>query len=205
MMAVPAGYTKAVEMPTPRDTKYTSHIWMEPVTTRMASSAMNTAFTARETSSTRRGDMRSTTAPPMSMNTARGSDMAASTRPSAAGLPVSFSTSQGKATRVNWSPKAEMVLPKNSSLKSRLANTEGFLSAMATRLSIYMYVRIHDAHKTKPPVVAFVMPLPGALMAGAWPYWGASTNTRKLFGSTVRWGRSPGFAGGSILRSAVTT
>ena len=62
---------------------------------------MQTALMARAPSNTRRGDMRSTTAPPASMNTARGNAITASTRPSAAESLVSFSTSHGSATSVN--------------------------------------------------------------------------------------------------------
>src|SRR6185312_12554636 len=97
-----------------------------PAKTSSVSTPISTALIARAHSSTRRGDSRSTTAPPISMKAARGSAIAASTRPSAAGLPVSVITCHEKATSVNWSPSAEIALPANSRRKSRWASGEAW-------------------------------------------------------------------------------
>src|SRR6185437_1769410 len=126
--------------PMPSASRYTIHIWMLPVSTSVASTTMHAALTARAPRSTRRGDMRSTTAPPTSMNAARGKAITASTMPSAAGSPVSFNTSHGNATSVNWSPNAEIELPPNSRLKSRLAKRDLRAGAGAAGEAVFMVV-----------------------------------------------------------------
>ncbi len=128
-----------MDSPMPRARTYTSHIWMAPANTKAARMAMSIAFTAREFSSTLRGDMRSTTAPPTSTNTASGRAMSASTNPSCCGSPVSFSTSQGRANNVNWSPRIEIELPMNSRRKSRLANSEVLEFSMVCYRAAYRW------------------------------------------------------------------
>src|SRR5579863_7172690 len=141
-MELPAGYTNAVDRPTPREMAYTSHIWTAPVTTSTASAATKAAFQAREMRRMRRGELRSTTAPPTNMKTARGTACSNKVRPTAAGSWVSLSTSQGSATRVKVSPMAEMLLPENSSMKSRLENTEVFGAGTDMAADLYIGVRI---------------------------------------------------------------
>src|SRR5512139_3809107 len=109
----------------PSASTYTHGMLMAPVRTIVASAATITALAARASSSTARAEKWSTTAPPISMNTARGTAMVASTRPSAPGSPVSLSTSQGSATRVNWSPNIDTVLPPNSRRKLVLRESAG--------------------------------------------------------------------------------
>src|SRR5690242_946026 len=109
----------------PSASAYTHGMLIAPASTIAASAATITALAPRASSSTARAEKWSTTAPPISMNTARGTAMVASTRPSAPGSPVSLSTSQGRATRVNWSPNIDTVLPPNSRRKLVLRESAG--------------------------------------------------------------------------------
>src|SRR5690348_8768486 len=139
-IAEPAGYANAVDKPMPSASRYTIHIWTAPASTSTARITMHAALAVRAPSNTRRGDIRSTTAPPISMKAARGNAITASTMPSAAGLPVSFSTSQGSATSVNWSPNADTELPPNSRLKLRLVKSDWRAGGGAASEAVFMDV-----------------------------------------------------------------
>ena len=76
-----------------------------------------------------RCESRSVTAPPSSMNRARGTLPSASTVPSAMGsLPVSLSTSQGMAIMLNWSPRMEVTCPPHS--RRKLGLRKAFFSGL---------------------------------------------------------------------------
>src|SRR5215469_3037590 len=143
----------------PREMTYTSHIWIAPMTTSTASAATKTAFHVREMRRIRRGELRSTTAPPTNMNSARGRACNNRVKPTAAGSWVSFSTSQGSATRVKVSPTAEMLLPEKSSRKSLLENTEVLGAGAGVDMAVTLYIGMRMMPQgRRPGVVANVMP-----------------------------------------------
>ncbi|MNT67493.1 hypothetical protein D3C72_2056440 [compost metagenome] len=101
IIAVPAGMLKAVARPMPSDSAYTIHSVNVPASTSPASAASSTRLMYLVIISTCLGEWRSTSAPPIRMNSARGTLMRASTVPSTKVSPVICSTSQGSAINVN--------------------------------------------------------------------------------------------------------
>ena len=100
-MLLVAGIANPATNPKPRLKTYTIHRWTFPLSTASAISAVNPSRRVSETIMIRRGENRSVTAPPRSMNTARGIPPSAMTIPSTRGSRVSCSTSQGVAISAN--------------------------------------------------------------------------------------------------------
>ena len=116
-MAVPAGMPKADAMPSASAATYTSARLAWPSHSSVASSNRMTALAYLLSSITRRGEWRSAMAPPSSIRRARGAPISATAMPRPRLSPVRLSTSQGRASMLNWSPSMETRPPPSSQRK----------------------------------------------------------------------------------------
>ena len=109
-----AGRNTASTVPNTTPTAARCHSSTRSPMTRAATIVVRIARSTFEARARSRGEIRSDRTPPTSRNTPRGIAAAIRMAPRAKPEPVSPSTSQARATVLNWSPRSEMLSPSQT-------------------------------------------------------------------------------------------